>query len=153
MQEIDLTKQIVRVMQEKDLDAVIAIDAKVLGEERPDYYKRKCALALDEANQVVTSLVAVYDEKVIGFLFGNVYMGEFGIPELTASIDTIGVDPDYQSQGIASEMVDIFLSRMKKALVENVYILVDWDEWGMLQFFEKKGFAPGKGVKLERHLT
>ncbi|EFK07163.1 acetyltransferase, GNAT family [delta proteobacterium NaphS2] len=153
MHKIDPTKLIVRVMKKEDIDPIVDIDARVFGEERPDYYKRKCALALDESYQIVVSQVAEYEDQVIGFVMANVYVGEFGIPEPTASIDTIGVHPDYQGQGIGEELIKQFIANMKKMQVEYIYGLVDWNDWDMLRFLEKSGFTPSKDLKLEKKLA
>jgi len=140
-------------MRREDVGAIVEIDEKVLGKSRPDYYERKCASALDSSCQMVTSLVAVYEENVIGFIMGNVYLGEFGIPEATASLDTIGVHPDYQGEGVGMELIRQFISNVKKTQVEYVYALVDWNDWDMLKFLEKTGFVPSKAVKLEMQLS
>jgi ribosomal protein S18 acetylase RimI-like enzyme len=153
MTKIDPNKLKIRVMKKEDINAIVEIDEKVLGTRRPDYYERKCGSALDVSSQLVTSLVAVYEEKVIGFIMGNVYLGEFGIPEATASLDTIGVHPDYQGQGVAVELMKQFISQVKKAHVEYIYALVNWNDWDMLKFFEKSGFVPSKAVKLELKLA
>ena len=153
MPKIDPSKLSIRVMRRGDVDAIIEIDEKVLGVRRPDYYDRKCDAALDASKQMVTSLVAVYDKKVIGFIMGNVYLGEFGIPEATASLDTIGVLPDYQKQGVALELIRQFISNVKKAQVEYIYALVNWNDWDMLKFLEKSNFVPSRAVKLELQLA
>lgn len=152
MPNIDLNELIIRVMRKQDIDGIVDIDAQVLGQRRPDYYNHKCALALDDAYQVVTSMVAEHEGEVIAFIMGNLYLGEFGIPEATASIDTIGVHPDYQGQGLAAELVKQFITNMKKVEVKYIYILVDWNDWKMLHLFEKHGFVPAKAVKLELQL-
>ena len=153
MPKIDPSKLSIRVMRREDVDAIVEIDERVLGERRPDYYERKCDAALDVSSQMVTSLVAVYEQKIIGFIMGNVYLGEFGIPEATASLDTIGVHPEYQKQGVAVELIRQFISNLKKAQVEYIYGLVNWNDWDMLKFLEKSGFVPSKAVKLELQLT
>ena len=153
MPKIDPDKLIIRVMREEDMDAIVDIDARVLGLRRPVYYERKCALALDDARQLVTSLVAEQDDQVIGFIMGNVYLGEFGIPETTASLDTIGVHPDYQGQGLAIELMKEFVTNLKKAGVERIYTLVSWNDWDLLRFFEKSDFVPAKMLNLELQIT
>ncbi len=149
MSKVDPNKLAVRVMKKKDIEAIVEIDAKVLSEERPDYYDRKCSLALDDSMQLVTSLVAVYEDKIIGFIMGNVFLGEFGIPESIATLDTIGVDPDYQGQGVALELIRQFMTIVKKAQVEHLYTFVNWNDWKMLRFLEKSGFGPSKSITLE----
>jgi len=146
-------KMTIRSMRKGDIDSIVEIDAQALGQRRPDYYERKAALALDHERQVVTSLVAEYEGQVIGFTMGNLYLGEYGIPEATASLDTIGVRPEYQGNGVASELIKSYITNMRKAGVENVYIMVNWNDWGMLRLFEKFGFLPAKTVNLELNLT
>lgn len=153
MPKVNPNKLEIRVMRREDVDAIVEIDAKVLGEERFDYYNRKCTLTLDDSLQLVTSLVAVYEDKVIGFIMGNVYLGEFGLPEPVATIDTIGVDPDYQGQGVAIELMGQFTTNVKKAQVEHIYTFANWNDWKMLRFLEKTGFVPSKAIALEMNLT
>jgi len=153
MFKIDPQKLSIRIMKKEDIDAIVDIDARIMGERRPEYYERKCKLAMDVSYQMVTSLVAVYEDKVIGFVMGNVYLGEFGIPEPTAALDTFGVHPDYQKQGVAVELIKQFIANVKKAQIEYVYGLVDWNNWNMLKFLEKTGFTPSKAVKLEMKLN
>jgi ribosomal protein S18 acetylase RimI-like enzyme len=97
--------------------------------------------------------VAEQDDQVIGFIMGNVYLGEFGIPETIASLDTIGVHPDYQGQGLAIELMNEFVRNLQKAGVERIYTLVDWNDWDLLRFFEKPGFVPAKMLNLELQIT
>ena len=152
MPKVDPNKLRIRVMKKEDVGAIVAIDARVSREERPDYYDRKCNLALDDSMQLVTSLVAVYDGSVIGFIMGNVFLGEFGIPESVATFDTIGVNPDYQGQGVALALIRQFVSNLKKAQVEHIYTFVNWNDWQMLRFLEKSGFGPSKTLALEMKL-
>ena len=152
MPKVDPNKLRVRVLKKEDVGAIVAIDAKVSREERPDYYDRKCNLALDDSMQLVTSLVAVYDGSVIGFIMGNVFLGEFGIPESVATFDTIGVHPGYQGQGVALELIRQFVTNLKKAQVEHIYTFVNWNDWQMLRFLEKSGFGPSKTLALEMKL-
>lgn len=153
MPKIDPNKLEIRIMRREDVDAIIEIDAKVLGEERFDYYKRKCAMALDDSLQLVTSMVAVYEDRVIGFIMGNIYLGELGIPETVASIDTLAVDPDYQGQRVALELMRQFTTNAKEAQIENIYTIAPWNAWKMLRLLEKTGFVPSKAIPLEMNLT
>jgi ribosomal protein S18 acetylase RimI-like enzyme len=104
----------VRVMRPDDLEAVVEIDAQVFGQRRPEYYERKMALALDETQQLVTSLVIEVEGKVVGFIMGEVYLGEFGVPETTATIDTIGVGPAYQGRGVGTTLFEEYASHLRK---------------------------------------
>jgi ribosomal protein S18 acetylase RimI-like enzyme len=142
----------VRVMRPEDLEAVVEIDAQVFGQRRPEYYERKMAIALDETQQLVTSLVMEVEGKVAGFIMGEVYLGEFGVPETTATIDTIGVDPAYQGRGVGTTLFEEYASHLRKIGVRSITTRVNWNDWDLLRFFEKMGFVPAKAVNLELKL-
>lgn len=150
MTKIDQEKFQIRLMREDDLNAIIEIDTKVTGEERKEYYGRKVAMMLDKKGSIATSLVADYEGKVIGFVMGNIYTGEFGIPQKTASLDTIGIDPEFNRLGVASQLLDEFESHVKKAGVENIQTLVDRANIPLTKFFDKSGFTPSSILNLEK---
>jgi len=143
----------VRMMRLADLGAVVEIDAQVFGQERLEYYEPKIARALDETQQLVTSIVIEVKGKVAGFIMGEVYMGEFGVPETTATIDTLGVDPAYQGQGLGTVLFEEFTSHLRRIGVQSIMTRVAWNDWDLLHFFEKVGFTPAKVVSLELILT
>lgn len=139
----------VRMMRVEDLEAVVEIDAQVFGRRRPEYYERKMALVLDEAHHLVTSLVIEVEGKVAGFIMGEVYLGEFGVPEATATIDTIGVDPAYQGRGVGTTLFEEYASHLAKIGVRSITTRVHWNDWELLRFFEKVGFTPAPVLNLE----
>jgi ribosomal protein S18 acetylase RimI-like enzyme len=141
--------RVLRLLKRQDLDAIVAIDEVVAGQNRREYYERKVATILDPARSINTSIVCEIDGKVAGFVMGDVYFGEFGIPETTATIDTIGVDPKFQNKGVASDLLDQFLTNMKVAGVAKVYTLVNWDDFALEKFFSHQKFVPSKRINLE----
>jgi ribosomal protein S18 acetylase RimI-like enzyme len=143
----------IRVMKESDVEAVTEIDYKVFGKRRPQYYERKIAEILNqESGRLVTSLVAEVTGKVTGFIMGSVYLGEFGIPETIAYIDTIGVDPDYQRQGIAGYLLEEFKTTAQKAGVNKIHTLVNWANTDLLGFFASAGFVAANTLNLKMEL-
>lgn len=41
------------------------------------------------------------------------------------------------------------LNNMKKVGVDTVYTLVNWRDWGLVQFFDAMGFKRGDMINLE----
>jgi N-acetylglutamate synthase-like GNAT family acetyltransferase len=141
-----------RLMKRNDLDAVAAIDALVSKQQRREYYERKIESVITNPHNINTSLVAEVDGKVVGFIMGDVYFGEFGIPETSATIDTIGVHPDCQNRGVAHDLMDQFLTNMKAVGVKRIYTLVNWDDFSLEHFFANHKFQPSKRINLELQL-
>ncbi|MCF8197844.1 MAG: GNAT family N-acetyltransferase [Sulfuritalea sp.] len=142
-------KRVLRVLKQSDLDAVVAIDALTTGEPRREYYERKFAGILNKNANINTSIVCEVDGKVVGFMMGYLFFGEFGITDATSTIDTMGVNPEYQKHGIAAEMLDQFMMNMKAAGVKKVYTLVNWDDFALEKFFSRNKFVPSKRINLE----
>ncbi len=141
----------IRGLTSKDLPAIIEIDRKVLGKPRPEYWKRK--IEVSEFRPPLASLVAELDGKVIGFILGDVSGWEFGVPDNTGMIETVGVDPAYQRQGIARLLTEELIKSFKLNGVQKINTLIEWDDWDLLQFFHKMGFRRGQRINLELDLT
>lgn len=142
-------KAVVRVMKPQDVDALVAIDEKITGAARPEYYRHKLEIAGLQDAQINASLVAEVDGKVAGFLMGTLFFGEFGIPETSAVVDTLGVDPAFQDHGVGGALFEQFRANMRAAQVEKIYTVVDWTDFGLLKFFGNMGFGPSQRLSLE----
>lgn len=144
------TKQrILRVLRQSDLDDIVGIDEAASQQPRREYYERKIASLLNRKTNINCSIVCEVDGKVIGFVMGYVFFGEFGITDATATIDALGVHPDFRNFGVAGEMLDQFMMNMKAAGVRKVYTLVNWDDFALEKFFSRQKFVPSKRVNLE----
>jgi ribosomal protein S18 acetylase RimI-like enzyme len=137
----------IRGLKREDLDAIVEIDQKVLGENRRNYWERKLALMGDKSSQI--SLVAEVEGKVGAFILGDVSGWEFGVPETIGWIDTIGVEPGYQKKGLATALAHELINNLKAMGVRTIYTLVSWNDWDLLQFFHAMGFTRGDMINLE----
>jgi len=137
----------IRNLKKEDLNAIVEIDQKVLGRNRREYWERKLETMDARASQA--SFVAEAEGQVIGFVLGDVSGWEFGVPDTIGWIDTIGVDPAYQKQGVATALARELIKNLKLLGVKTIYTLVSWDDWDLLQFLRAMGFARGDMINLE----
>ena len=143
----------IRLMKAEDFDAVVEIDGKVLKASRPEYYEMKFEKLFGSKDYVPASLVAEEEDgTVVGFVMGELYMGEYGIFQEKATLDTIGVDPDHQHRGIGERLINEFMDHLKKLGVEKLHTLVDWNDARLIHFFSTNKFSPSKTINLERSL-
>lgn len=143
----------IRLMQAEDFDAVVAIDAKVFKASRPEYYEVKFDKLFKSNDYLPTSLVAQDVEgSVVGFVMGELYMGEYGIFQEEARLDTIGVDPTHQHRGIGERLINEFMAHLKTIGVRKVNTLVDWNDSALIHFFSANRFTPSRTINLERNL-
>ena len=137
----------VRLMTEADLPAVIAIDRKHTRRERTAFYRGKFAACVGEPG-INTSLIAEFDGLPVGFLFGRVFFGEFGIPTSRAVLDAIAVLPDFRAQGVATALLEQYRKNVSGLRVEAIDTLVEWNRFDLLEFFNALGFRPSRAVDL-----
>ena len=144
----------IRFMKTDDFDAVIGIDEKVLKVSRLNYYEMKFDKLFKSKEFLPTSLVAEEEDgTVVGFVMGELYMGEYGISQDGATIDTIGVDPNYKQKGIGEQLMNEFMNHLRDLGVKKVNTLVDRNDTKLIKFFDANKFSPAKSIiNLERRL-
>jgi ribosomal protein S18 acetylase RimI-like enzyme len=143
----------IRLMKTGDFDAVVGIDEKVLKAPRPEYYEMKFEKLFKSKDYLPASLVAEQnDGAVVGFVMGEIYMGEYGIFQEEATLDTIGVDPSCRQRGIGKQLLEEFMTHLQKLGVKKINTLVDWNNSRLIHFFSANQFSPSKTINLERNL-
>lgn len=143
----------IRLMQADDFDAVVGIDEKVLKAPRPEYYKLRFEKLFQSNDYLPASLVAEEaDGTVVGFVMGELFIGEYGISREKATLDTIGVDPNHQHRGIGKLLMSEFMDHLRTLGVQKVNTLVDWNDSRLIHFFSANQFTPSKTINLERSL-
>lgn len=149
-----MTSITIRLMKADDFDAVIEIDRKVLKVPRREYYEMKFEKLFKSKDYLPTSLVAENEDgRVVGFIMGELYLGEYGISVEDAKLDTIGIDPDFQHQGIGRQLMNEFMDHLKSIGVHKINTLVDWNDSPLIQFFSTNQFQPSKTINLERIIS
>ena len=142
----------IRLMKAEDFDAVVGIDEKVLQTPRPEYYRVKFEKLFGTRDYLPVSLVAEEAGTVVGFVMGELYLGEYGIFQEEATLHTIGVDPAHQHRGIGKQLISEFVDHLRKVGVQKLNTLVDWNDSRLIRFFSANDFSPSKTINLERRL-
>jgi len=142
---------VVRRLRSDDLQAVVAIDQKVVGRRRSEFFKIKLQQALLESG-MDASLAAELDGNVVGFLLIRVFYGEFGTMEPVAVLDTIGIDPRLQGQGIGSALLSQARENLRGLRIGTFRTEVGWDDQRLLSFFHHEGFQPAPRICLDLQL-
>jgi ribosomal protein S18 acetylase RimI-like enzyme len=141
----------VRELNPGDLEAVVRVDNRVSGRPRREYFQKKIAEATRETG-IRISLLAEVDGCVAGFLLGRLYYGEFGLPEPTAIVDSIGVDPDFKGRHVGSALLKQLEANMRAIGIECIQTQVEWRQTGLLGFLGAAGFSPIPTLTLEKRV-
>lgn len=142
---------LVRSLELSDLDALIEIDAAASGRRRPMYFEKMVERAVQKAD-FQASLAAELDDRTVGFVLATLFWGEYGVTEPSASIDAIAVEPEYRGRRVGRALIRQLLLNLAALRIERVRTEVSWNDYGLLAFFERSGFAPARRICLERRL-
>jgi len=142
---------IIRNLRPEDLEKVIAVDAKIVGRRREEYFKAKLEQNLLETG-VKVSLASEFEQCFVGFLLARVYYGEFGAPEPVAVLDTFGVHPEFKRRGIGTALMEQLAKNLRGLGVHSLHTEVSWDDPSLLVFFQQQGFRPAERFCLDLNL-
>jgi ribosomal protein S18 acetylase RimI-like enzyme len=141
----------VRSLAPGDLADLVRIDRNLMGRERRDYIGRLVDEALDDS-AVRVSLTARVDGIVAGFAMARTDFGDFGRSEPVAVLDTIGVDPDYTHQHVATALLSQLFVNLEALRIEHVETLVRRENFGLLGFLYSIGFRQSQRLGFVKHL-
>lgn len=98
-------------------------------------------------------LGAELEGKLVGFIFGEIRLWEFGGGEETGWIKILAVDPDYQRRGIGRRLGEALLEHFQRRGVHRVCTLVDSYYGELIAYFRSLGFQIVNMLCLERRIT
>jgi ribosomal protein S18 acetylase RimI-like enzyme len=129
----------VRSLTPGDLPDLVRIDRRLMARERRAHIENLVAEALDDS-AVRVSLTARVDGIVAGFAMARTDFGDFGRSEPVAVLDTIGVDPDYAHQHVATALLSQLFINLEALRIEGVETLVRRENFDLLGFLYAIGF-------------
>jgi GNAT superfamily N-acetyltransferase len=136
----------IRPAQTSDLPAVSALDARLTGSNKPDYWQGM--LAPDRH-----FLVAETEKGALaGFIAGEVRAWEFGQPA-AGWVFAIQIEPRLRLKGVGTALFDALVERFKAAGVTRVRTLVDRRDHLILSFFRAQGMVAGPSLQLDMDVS
>lgn len=149
MEEVlEKTDILVRTMIQHDLSEIVRIDCLAGGRPRPRYFEVMLYRSV-QVTGLQISLVAELEGEIVGYLIASLYYGEYGLAEPSASIDAISVEPNARHRGVAHALMQQFRSNVAAVGVTKIRTEIEWDDFDLLGYFAKEGFAPAKRLCLE----
>ena len=132
----------IRPVQAPDLLAISALDTRLTGTAKPDYWREM--LAPDRH-----FLVAETEKgELAGFIAGEIRAWEFGQPA-AGWVFAIQIDPARRLHGVGTALFDSLVERFKVAGVTRVRTLVDRKDHLILSFFRAQGMVAGPSLQLD----
>jgi ribosomal protein S18 acetylase RimI-like enzyme len=137
----------VRKMMEGDIEAVLAIDRKIIGKNRAFTYDFSPL-----GGELTMSVVAEAEGRIIGFLLGQTSTSSYDATDI-AMVENIGVDPAYLHHRIGTRLMQAFIECCKKRGVDSIHAMVRSQDGQLIPFLRSMDFIDGKLIELVRPLN
>lgn len=141
----------IRPVTELDLDSIVRIDERITGSYRPDIWERRVMYYLRRDPDA--SQAAEVDGRVVGFMFGEVRSGEFGIEEPGGWVERFGIHPDHRGRDLGRAMFDAMRKHFAEQGATKIRTLADMNDPGVAGFLTALGFTPSALQALETPLA
>lgn len=132
----------------EDMEAVVALDATIVGRPRQFYFRRRLKAALDQTGLHV-QFSAEQDGRFVGFIKARKLLGEFGRAEPALRLEAMAVTPSEQGQGIGSALLARLESEAKRMGVAAIRTTASWRDHAIMQFFDSAGFEIAHNLVLD----
>ncbi len=132
-----------------DLDAVVQLDARIMGRSRRGYFERRLSAALRQPKRHLQFALTT-PRGLAGFLLGRRAGGEYGRTEEVVVLEAVGVDPGARHSGLGQKLLAGLESWMKSHKLPRLVTQVDWRNLSMLKFLSSAQFALESRPILER---
>lgn len=139
----------IRQLELRDKDAIFEIQEAITKHKAEKDWEQLVEGYIK--NSVDTCLVAEVDDKVAGFMLGDIKAYGFGVPR-SGWIEVIGVHPRHMGSGIGKKLGMELISVFKQKNVKHIFTSVRWDSGDLLAFFKSIGFLRSDFINLENKL-
>jgi len=137
----------IRPVTELDLDSIVRIDERITGSYRPDVWERRVMYYLRRDPDA--SQAAEVDGKLVGFMFGEVRSGEFGIEDPAGWVERFGIHPDHRGRDLGRAMFEAMCRHFAGQGAVTIRTMADMNDPGVAGFLGALGFKPSRLQALE----
>jgi len=141
----------VRPVGAADVAQVIALDAKVTGVAKADYWYEVFHRYGSRGAKQRFFLVAESAGAILGFVVGEVRDWEFGSPPC-GWVFGINVRPDARLAGVGTKLLEAICAGFRRAGVTKVRTMLARDNNLVLSFFRSQGMMAAPFIPLEMDL-
>jgi ribosomal protein S18 acetylase RimI-like enzyme len=140
-----------RPLNVSDIDDIMRIDERIVRRKRSPLFRTQLEEQIvkhgDESLGAITS-----DGKLIGYILAETKVYIYGSDDLTAWITLLGIDPDYQDQGVGTSLANQIVSFFAQKGINNIRTICAWDWGDLVEFFSSIGFRLSDYLTLELNI-
>lgn len=139
----------IRPMEPEDITGILEIDRKITGVQRAITYRDLVRERL--GGQMDVSFVAEIGSEMVGFVLAYLTYVREQVTEVCV-IHIFGVDPQYQGQGIATQVIQRQLDECRSKGIKLVRVMLEERDDELQKFFRRLGFDRGHYIDYSKIL-
>jgi len=139
----------IRPIKPEELEDVVRIQEAIIQKKVSPDWINVVKVQLTKSEGI--DLAAIREGEVIGFFFGEVKHGAFGL-EHSGWIEMFGVNPKFMGQGVGRALAQAVFDRFRERGIKDIYTAVRWDSGDLLAFFKEIGFTLSNFINLKAKL-
>ena len=137
-----------RPLAPADLDAVVAIDASLVGRTRRAYFERRLNGALRQP-KLHLQFAAEVNGKLVGHALARVLEGEFGLTQPGLRLEVISVAREAQGRGVGRALHAALEDEARKRSIGELRTVAAWRDHDLLRFLGGMGYELAPSQLLE----
>lgn len=135
-----------------DLSGVVALDARVTGLAKPEYWDTMFRRYAGRARDRFFFVAEPADrDRVLGFIVGEIRAWEFGSTPC-GWVFAVSVDPDMRLAGAGSRLLGTLSDGFRRAGIDRMRTMLARDNQVLMSFFRSQGMIAGPYIELEKDL-
>jgi ribosomal protein S18 acetylase RimI-like enzyme len=142
------TEASIRALTQCDLDAVVAIDAAIVGRARKAYFLRRVDAAIKQP-ELHVQLAAEDGQGLAGYILARRTQGEFGRVKPGLRLEVLGVRLDRQGHGVGRKLMDALVDYAGRHDVAELRTAAPWNDHAMLGWLDAMGFTLASDLVVE----
>ena len=140
-----------RPLNISDIDEIIRIDERIVGRKRSPLFRNQLEEQIIKYSE--ESLGAITpDGKLVGYILAETKVYIYGADDLTAWITLLGIDPDFQDQGVGTSLANQVISYFSQKGITSIRTICAWDWGDLVEFFSSIGFRLSDYLTLELNI-
>lgn len=142
------TKLKYRSLNINDVDAIIEIDEQIVRRKRTPLFREHLCEQLAKHGEESFGALTL-DGKLIGYIIAETKVYIYGSDDLSAWIILLGIDPNFQDQGIGTALVKQVITYFSQKGIKVIRTVTAWDWGDLVEFFSSVGFKLSDYLALE----
>ena len=139
-----------RPLTVSDIDEIVQIDERIVRRTRSPLFRKQLEEQILKHGD--ESLGALYQGKLVGYLLAETIVYIYGSDDLTAWITLLGIDPDFQDQGVGTALASKVSAHFSQKGIRSIRTICAWDWGDLVEFFSSVGFKMSDYLTLELNI-